>query len=406
MLLPNEVIGVKEKVRPEEEEATAATATAALAVANGQEVEEEFEEDEFEEEALEGFQKIYADVQEQYGEAFYLLGQSGPLFSTINDKSSLDPREYNIPAPFKTTRALPFDGPAAAYQMSFISPKISAVPHPAVPPTEFMSGFVHPGAISLPLPKFTETGSFKSYAPTINQSTSVIDETLVNTVWYEQYTKQALKSQKEIDEILKARANEISQEGNGHIDVEMKDLTTAEPVKEVNTSTTESTNEDSKEAEKLDQEVQDSESQDTPKTSVDEETGVSENDIDFLNTLTWAPDHFIDDDEIEAAKNGTEQELISKLLLQLQNAQRERLSRSDSTAYIIPQAEKRLATKIQNMLARLVSETSPKDLDIKPSGKYPVLQAAYPGVLPASEPRHTGFGINRPTRYTPKKYRK
>lgn len=387
--------------------------------------EEEYEEDEYEAEALSGFQKIYADVQEQYGESFYILTQNGPLFTSLNGRSSLDPRDYQIPNMFNTTRSLPHTGPATAYQMSYISPKVSAVPHPAIPPTEFMTGFVHPNGVPLPLPEWLNYGVYQSFAPTVDQTNAVLDETVVNSIWYEKYTRRKMQSAEAIQELLAKRVEETKVTENGVKDVEM---TTEEPaakeeekeeVKVEEKTETESGNVDTEMAEPekevteepKDVEEEEEEEEEEEKSETLQVTPLQDfesEDLDFLSTLTWAPDHFVDEDEVEAARTNTEQELISKLLLELQNMQRVRLARSDSTAFIISPAERRLATKIQNMLIRVMAETTPKEMGIQPSPKYPVLQATYQGVLQVPDMKQSNQAASsmRPSRYMTRKLRR
>lgn len=406
LLLPEEVLvdqGPKLLNGKEVEDGPTSTDVAAIAsnTQDGEDgkaepEEDQYEEDDFEAEALDGFQKIYADVQEQYGESFFVLTQNGPLFSTNNGRSTLDPRDFKIPAIFNTTRSLPYSGAAASYQLSYISPKVSMVPHPAIPPTEFMTGFVHPSGVSLPLPKFLNNSPYQRFAPTVDQSNAVVNETVVNTMWYEKYSKKVAESNKAIQHIIDSKTSEAKELENGNAQ------------NQENGKKAEDTNntKENGDIEMPDVEPVNDSSLTNDVEKVTSET--SEEDLDFLSTLTWAPDHFIDEDEIEAAKTNTEQALLSRLILELQNMQRARLAKTDASAFVLKPEERRLAIKIQNMLARLVGETTPAKLQIQPSPKYPVLQAAYPGVLQVSEVKQPGpaAGGMRPSRYTPKKYRK
>lgn len=375
--------------------------------------EEEYEEDEYEAEALDGFQKIYADVQEQYGESFYILTQNGPLFTSLNGRSSLDPRDYQIPKMFNTTRSLPHTGPATAYQLSHISPKISQVPHPAIPPTEFMTAFVHPNGAPLPLPTWLNYSVYQSFAPTIDQTHAVLDETVVNSIWFEKYTKKKMESAEAIEELLKARVEKVKESA--------MDLDTVEEEEKPETAINEESNAESTQnadiemadsiEEKKDTKIQQGAAETSESNSlseVQEYSGELESeDIDFVSTLTWSPDHFIDNDEVEAARAGTESALISSLLLELQNMQRVRLARSDSNAFAITPAERRLATKIQNMLVRALDDTTPAELGVTPATKYPVLQATYQGVLQVPEMKPAGGQPSmRPSRYITRKQRR
>lgn len=395
--------------------------------------EEEYEEDEYEAEALNGFQKIYADVQEQYGEAFYILTQNGPLFTSLNGKSSHDPREYHIPKMFNTTRSLPYTGPSTAYQMSYISSKISPVPHPAIPPTEFMTGFIHPNGVPLPLPTWLDYGVYQSFAPTVDQTNAVLDETVVNSIWFERYTRRSMKSAEAIQDLLSQRIEKdkaskdrstepalVDVEGSKEGESKEVESTEGEPKEEKSKAGDDQRIKKDEPEEKIDIEMVDVENEGLTVATNESRADSSEannvqiaqdlesEDLDFLSTLTWAPDHFIDEDEVEAARTNTEEALISRLLLELQNTQRVRLARADNTAFIITPGERRLATKIQNMLVRVMAETSPKELQLQPSPKYPVLQATYQGVLQVPDTKQTSQGSSgmRPSRYMTRKQRR
>ncbi|KAF5102422.1 hypothetical protein D0Z00_000349 [Geotrichum galactomycetum] len=270
------------------------------------------------------------------------------------------------------------------------------VPHPAIPPTEFMTGFVHPSSVSLPLPKFLNNGPYQSFAPTVDQTNAVVDETVVNTVWYEKYSKKVSESNGAIQAIIDDKVSEAKASQNGYASKQENGKKTEESSNGNQKGDVEMPDVDS---------FTDAISPDTAVEKIMSET--AEEDLDFLSTLTWAPNHFIDEDEIEAAKTNTEQALLSRLILELQNNQRVRLAKSDASAFTVTPEERRLAIKIQNMLARLVGETTPAELQVQPSPKYPVLQAAYPGVLQVSEVKQPqSSGGMRPSRYTTKKYRK
>lgn len=71
---------------------------------------------------------------------------------------------------------------------------------------------------------------------------------------------------------------------------------------------------------------------------------------DFVEALEWSPNSFIDDDELEAIRNGTEVSLISSLILELQEKQHSRLSKKDESKYQISSDERRLAAKSRTEL--------------------------------------------------------
>lgn len=328
-------------------------------------------EEEYEVEILKGFQKVYSDVVEQYGESFVVYTRDGPLFTSLDGKSSLDNRDTIPGQPHgaingvSTTKIIPQISPLSSYQMAFISPIISSVPHPSIPPTVLLSGFTHPNAIPHPAPKWLQYEGTQSFAPSIDTSSSLLDKDLVNTLWYEKFSQRRMVAEKQMLDILRKKADAE--------DAEMPDA--AEESKTDSAEKTPASNGD-KEA------------------SEEAESG-DESGIDFTQALLWSPTHFIDDDELEAAQNGTELELISDLILELQQVQSERLAKTDGTEFLVTLEERRLASKVQSLLARVLEQdnVTPQQLDLDLDPKYPVLQAVYQGTLPVPElhqPKYPG----------------
>lgn len=404
-------------------------------------------QEEYESELLDGFQKIYSDVVEQYGEAFMIYTQNGPLFTSLDGKSSLDPRDTapNASGTISTMKILPQMGPLTSYQLAFISPIISAVPHPAIPPTSMLKGFVQVNEMALPAPKWLQYGrSNLSFTPSFDGSNTMVDEESLNSVWYEKYTQKRMVTEKALLELLQQREKELDEEDrkdeeeanksktegvDGKIkndeDVEMDDADKSESngnsEKEEETakpkSPTETVKEGSSDENKVDGETEDNSDKPKPDEEKEqEEPGTAGEEIDFGQAFLWEPSHFIDDDEIEAAENGTELDLISELILQLQDMQRERLAKTDGTDAIIPMIERRLAYKIQNILTRVINDEqiTPQDLEIKPDQMLPVLSSAYMGTLPSPDenkyPHQMAIGhaphVSGSKRYTPVRKRR
>lgn len=104
-------------------------------------------------------------------------------------------------------------------------------------------------------------------------------------------------------------------------------------------------------------------------------------DLELL--LRWSPYSFVDDDEIEAARSGSEHALVSRLLLELQFMQRERLS-APGIELEIGEAERHVALKTANVLGRLVERADNKEIDLKLDTRLPVIMRNYAGSLPAA----------------------
>lgn len=317
-------------------------------------------DEEYHTEILDGFHHIYSDVVEQYGEAFVVATNSGPVFTSLDGKSSSDSRN-TLPghAPgthqnLNTTKIMPQAQQLSSYQLSYISPIVSSVPHPSVPPTSLMWGFTHPNSTPMPVPKFLNYKEQKSFTPSIDSNNSMLDSELVESVWYQKYAARRLVTEQAMVDILSGKG--ANEEDDQKKDIEMEDV-----------------------KEKTEEE------EEKDKNALAEADFDSLKPEDFGEALEWSPNMFIDDDELEAIQNGTELSLISSLILELQEMQKTRLSQSKDSAQTVSAQERRLATKIQNVMSRLIDleEITPAELEIVPDPKYPVLQAPYTGALPA-----------------------
>lgn len=321
----------------------------------------EFDE-EYDNEVLDGFHQIYSDVVEQYGEAFVVTTRAGPVFSSLDGKSALDNRD-TLPGPppgvqpnLTTTKILPQVSPLTTYQLSYISQNTSSVPHPSIPPTALMWGFTHSNAAPMPISKFLKYDEQKSFAPSIDTSNAMLNKELVESVWYQKYVQRRMVTDKAMVELLSGKE--------------------------------ETTDENEKPEDKNDDEMEDVKEDDDKSKENSVEASAAElaslTPEDFVEALEWSPNSFIDDDELEAIRNGTEVSLISSLILELQEKQHSRLSKKDESKYQISSDERRLAAKIQNGIARLLEqdEITPGELGLLPDAKYPVLQASYMGTLP------------------------
>lgn len=326
----------------------------------------EFDE-EYDTEVLDGFHQIYSDVVEQYGEAFVVTTRNGPVFTTLDGKSPLDSRDtLSGPPPgiqqnLTTTKIIPQVSPLTSYQMSYISPIVSSVPHPAIPPTALMWGFTHPNSTPLPIPKFLKYQEQNSFSPSIDANNSMLSTASVESVWYQKYVKRRMITEAAMLELLTDQQTKDEEEEN---DVEMKDV--AEKP------------EDTKEKQDDDDRADDEKEKESA-SMLDALTSE-----DFLEALDWSPNVFVDEDEVEAIRNGTEVSLISSLILELEEKQQVRLAKSGDNDFQIPAEERRLAAKIQNGIARLLGqeEITPAELGIIPDARFPVLQASYMGTLP------------------------
>ncbi|AOW04700.1 hypothetical protein B0I72DRAFT_134861 [Yarrowia lipolytica] len=320
---------------------------------------------EFEEEIVADYADLTADLESWSAESFLVMGQNGPLFSTLSTKSAIDPRPSITPGAFQVTNVLPRTRSVPAYQLGYLTPAVSRLPHPALPPTEMMTHFVHPNGSELAPSRFLRMDANSSFAPTSDSGKAVYDPASTGALWYE---KVGRLRESAIDDAL--GKNDTKKEDTN--DVEMNDATEAKVEGQ---------------EEEEEKGGQGEEEEDLQPLFRDEDVDPSK-DLPMEDILQWHPRNFIDDDEFEAIKTGTELEFVSRLMLQLQQLQADRLATPDIPPPVSFE-ERRLAMKIEGVLGRLLQSTEGIDIansKIKPSTNIPALKTNYLGVLPAPEP--------------------
>lgn len=294
----------------------------------------------FEGEVFNGYRRICTDVQESYGEAYFIVSQnSGPLFTSINGKAAIDPRDTETHGQFNTTKVVPLtQNYITPYQLGFVSPATASVPHPAVPPTELLREFVHPAQSALPATKWLKYDEYSSFAPSMDNSSAVLSDGVSGAIWYN-------RTEESSEKVEKSNGNDVStvtSNDQQNEEVESKVAIKAEDVPEA--------------------------------------------DIDLLSVFEWTPGNEIDEEELESY-NSPEgiSAYLSKLLLQIQYYQRARLSSNDGSEFKVDDQEKLVALKAQNLLARLASDYTPKELGFNVSSNIPMLSVNYQGTLPGTD---------------------
>lgn len=175
---------------------------------------------EFEEEIVADYADLTADLESWSAESFLVMGQNGPLFSTLSTKSAIDPRPSITPGAFQVTNVLPRTRSVPAYQLGYLTPAVSRLPHPALPPTEMMTHFVHPNGSELAPSRFLRMDANSSFAPTSDSGKAVYDPASTGALWYE---KVGRLRESAIDDAL--GKNDTKKEDTN--DVEMNDATEA-----------------------------------------------------------------------------------------------------------------------------------------------------------------------------------
>lgn len=321
-------------------------------------------------------ERIFADMDEYYGEAFYILAQNGPLFSSTNGKASFDPRDTKIGGAVHTTKLLPYITKVPDVVLGQSCPANGRLLHPAVPPTELLSHMTTPVATPVVATRWIKNDVFKSFAPTQDGTGALAPVEYATALWYEKAVSdfaakaspQAPKEEISVNDVRKA-ANQAPQDLLG------ANPTSHQPDQEPGVNLGQNTlklrNPQAVQHQMLDKQYGDL-------------MRLDDCSIDVAALLDWSPANFVDDDELEAAAQGTEIQLVSRLLLELQFRQRERLG-VPGMEYLISEEERHTAFKIQNILCRLIGDAEIKDINLPISSKLPVLMRNYMGALPSME---------------------
>ncbi|ODQ81438.1 hypothetical protein BABINDRAFT_159731 [Babjeviella inositovora NRRL Y-12698] len=384
------------------------------------------------------FYRISTAFTAANGEAFVVTSSLNlPLFSSLNRKSVLDERTIDLPDPFQPVQIIAQSSTAAPVSLGVVLPHSSKILAPTIPPTEIMPRFFHPNWFSLPIATWLENReSDTSFAPTVDETGAVICNETKTSVWLEQMgTKELREIRAAYDaNIVKMReqeARKLAGEDIEETEIKAKeDIDEGEEGGEINEAEKEinETGEEINEtAVKEDIKATDSaEISDAPKpitngkfTEPAEDVEMNDADpsqnpeasgsepaediddgpgpeINMVNLFEWNPANTIDADEIEAAENHTEQELASRLLIDLNKLRQKRSLRSTPGSVVPPSAKERdIYFKVRRLLASLVGELSgPELLGLEVSKTIPVLQTNYCGTLPAPVP------IQSKSRYT------
>lgn len=320
-----------------------------------------------------GFVRMIAEIKEWYGESYYFIGPHGPVFSSHNGRSPIDPRDAETHGAISTTKLVPELRGVDANPLSYVSQMgFMRSVHPSLAPTELLTNYVEPKSVALSSSKWLKYDAYSSFAPSVDDASAVVGSQASGAVWFEKIgvTKLEMMDDEEIDEEERSRSTREPSEAvvDDAASSEIKEAPALDEMKSDRSITTTTTT--SGESGQLDMSIS---------VNDDEE-------LDIASILEWRPSHFIDDDELEAAKTQTESQLLTRLILRLQILQRERFaSRTPKPEFTPNEEEKRLGYKIQNLLARLTQQVSPQELGLSPSPYIPVSLTNYAGVLPARD---------------------
>lgn len=314
--------------------------------------EDEPEESDFYKIVSDDFLKISKVYQLPITEAYHVRAKEGHLFTSVINRSMLDQRPKELPhQDFDVLKIIPQVNSQPSNRLGFLTVNTSNVPDPTVPPTEIMTSFLHPNWYPLPTTVWLGYGDFQSFAPSIAEYKSVTDASHKGAIWLEKIGYKEwydLNTSKETPK-------------------EVEESAKSEPFEKKNTEVSEK-------EEEVKEEV-------TEKSSelVTTEAPL-QTDINLKNLYDWTPSNRIDEDEIEAFKNGTQQKLLSDVLLKLKEmkSSRVKLNKVNKPTF----KERELYYKAQRILKEsilLKQIQKPPRLYEK---HFPVLQANYSGSIP------------------------
>ncbi|CDR41598.1 CYFA0S07e03972g1_1 [Cyberlindnera fabianii] len=305
----------------------------------------------FEEMLTADFDRISTSYNIGHSEAYVVLTQNNiPVFTSLNERSALDERQVILPDNVQSTKVIPTTTSATSGPLGDLSPHITRLPQANAQSGEILSRFLHPNWYSLPTSKWLETSDLQSFAPLVDEQMFVVSSADKSRLWLETIGHKKLeKWRKEVapkDDVMtdsveaSASTQDIASEGVNGTDA----------------------------------------TQMTEDTAIDETYGELSKD-DFFNLYEWSPQNDIEEEEIEAFENSTEQDYLNKQLAKLQSLRKERYAKG---LRLPSKEEEKVYYTCSRLLKEIiyVQDTVP---DVKPSALLPVEQFIYPGTLPVAQ---------------------
>lgn len=317
------------------------------------------------------FIKISTNYKVPVTETYYIKTRELELFSSMISKSNLDNRPQELPnSNFEINKIIPQTNICEeAPKLGFIAANTSNIPDPTLPPTEMMTRFLHPNWYALPTTVWLKYGDYRPWAPSFNENGTVIDSTTRGIIWLQRVGYLQIYND----------AEKVAEE-NGNDETEQKlevpkaeEEPKEEREKEANTTIAEEELRNGDEASNPDEETKE-----ISKTANGTEN-IEQHPIKLENLFDWKPSNFIDDDEIEDFKNGSQATLISSILLRIRKLRKNRIMNK----IVNPSAEEtRLHSKARRLLKEVVLAKQVSKLPMNHCRAFPVLQANYNGSIP------------------------
>ncbi|KAK9468979.1 hypothetical protein V1512DRAFT_234128 [Lipomyces arxii] len=129
-------------------------------------------------------------------EVLYMVSQHGPLFSSLSKKSRIDPREFDVPSIFNTTKIVPLRPLTSTNRkLGLLSPSpyhaaIGRAPVVTANLQPLLSDFTHPVNEKLPTAKWLRYDAYSSFAPSRDEGHVIVSGRTAAAVWYDRIARK------------------------------------------------------------------------------------------------------------------------------------------------------------------------------------------------------------------------
>ncbi|CCH62322.1 hypothetical protein TBLA_0H00290 [Henningerozyma blattae CBS 6284] len=342
----------------------------------------------------EDYIKISSSYQVGVINNYHIKTANEELFSSKINKSELDKRSDELPnTNYEINNILPSTlsmnlNNNASNRLGFLTGNISNIPDPTLPPREIIrverennsssgtgSGnstngmnYLHPNWYLLPITvwlKYNE--DFKNLTPFVDEGHTVIDSISRSTMWLKRIGYGNLP------QVAKNREERIQKDKPVQKDETIKENKINDKPETIEPTSNENDIQTSKE------------NQDNEAIS-----------IKLENLLSWKPENFVSQIEIDSFKDGQESvsQLINKNIQEMIKLRKQRIrnaTKDDKDTNIPNMKERQIYYQTRRMLRELLSSTDTSNTKItsRVSRMFPVLQANYNGNVPVVR-QHVG----------------
>lgn len=345
------------------------------------------------------FIKISVGYSVPYAESYYISSGGLDLFSSTISKSQLDHRVTEPPnSSFVSNKIVPQAGNEIAPKLGFVAANVSNIPDPTLPPSEMMTKFLHPNWYALPTTVWLEYGDFKSWAPSFNESGTVLDAARRGTIWLEKtgYTSLWKLKNKHKDTLTREDSEEASNKETNNESTEsvsagteaLKHNDIAQPIG-VSKESSPQKNVESKQpvgnasngASSIEIDEHQADDKETGENNpVSSPISSGSLKIKLENLYEWSPGNNISDEEIQVITEGNAHKLVTQTLLELKEMKRKRVKSKKVSKPTAKEME--LYYRAQRLLREVMLAKKVESVPQITAKSFPVLQANYMGSVP------------------------